>query len=731
MNITKTVLLCCVTAFTPLSSAMANEVAAPEEGEGQLQEIIVTAQKRSENMQKIPIAVTAFSDEAIDSRAITNIADLGPLTPGLKVDQGNGIVLPFLRGVGSTLTALGNESSVGIYIDGVYTTRTLPGLFSLGNIERVEVLKGPQSTLFGRNSTGGVIQIVTALPTEEVTVKGHVGYGNYDTITGDFYASGGLAPNLAVDISVNGTRQGDGFGTNIATGDRDRYQDDITVRSKLAFTPSDETRIIVSGYYTYNKTSANAATLPGTVAGFSTAPFVAQPNLKFFDQNTDIPNFIRGEQYGVSLTAEQEVGFASLKSISAYSHNEELGSFDLEKSPRPDGGAYLYSHLNQFTQELQLSSLSGSPVTWTVGGFYYYTDTAYEPAFLFGPLQFPTDVIGDGIDNGTNIHGQQKVKSISVYGQATYEVLPRLKFTAGARYVHDDVEGIGAIGLVRSNVETIVARNNPKYDQGKVTFKLAADYQIADSILGYATFSRGYKSGGFNLLPVPSAPYKAETIDAYEVGLKTQLFDNRMRLNLAGFWYDIRSPQVQLLNATSVLVANAGSARVKGLDLDGTLLVASGLTLNFGAAYLDSKYRDFTNAPLGVPVLVPPFGASNPLLSINAGGNYTPNASKFTATAGLTYNVASAIGDWTLVADYAYNDGYYFEPSNLFHQKAFSLVNANVELEPSEHLSVGLWVKNLFDKRYVAFQSVQAGPSGFPFTPAPPRRYGIRLGYKF
>lgn len=715
------------------SAAQAADTApadAASSSEG-LEEIVVTAQKRSESLQKVPVAVAAFSGEALTEQAVSSLADLGPRIPGLKLDAGNGLTLPFLRGVGSNITAVGNESSVAVYIDGVYYSRVIPGFFSLSNIQRVEVLKGPQGTLFGRNATGGVVQVITPLPKHDTSVRLHAGYGSYDTLNGDLYATGGLSDTLAIDLAVAGTRQGDGYGRNRATGNRAYYEDNLSARSKLLFTPTEATELVLSGFYLYGKTSGATTTYPGTTAGYSSAPFDMQPTLGFFEQNVDIDTYSRAEQFGGSLTGQQDIGFAKLKSITAYFKLSQFQDFDLDKSPRPDSDATLVVGVRQFTQELQLTSLPESQLKWILGFFYYDTTSEYDPITFTGPAIFPGDVIGDPILNGRRIYGRQKVKSYSFYGQATYEVLPKLNLTGGLRYTHEKSNVVGRIAAVTAGAESTVASSSGSVSEGKLTFKAALDYQFTPDILGYASFSRGFKSGGFNLAPVNLNPVRPETIDAYEIGLKTELFSRRLRLNLSAFHYDIGSPQVQLREAAAIRTANAGSARVDGVELDGAIAPVKGLTIGFGAAYLDSKYSSFLNAPVGFPNPNPPYGSTNPLSSIDASGNRTPFATKYSANVSATYEFGSAIGQWVLSANYSYSDGYHFEPSNLFRQSPYSLVNGQIMLRPSDQISIALWGKNLTDKRYVSYQSTQAGPAAFPFTPAPPRTYGVTLGVDF
>src|ERR1700730_4702770 len=223
-------------------------------GSDQIEEIVVTAQKREQSLQRIPISVTAVTGDSLQARVLTDASSFAETTSGLQLGQGTaGVVVPFLRGVGTSATNLGAESSVAVYADGVYFSRLPAGFFSLNNVERVEVLKGPQGTLFGRNSSAGVIQIITKDPSHTPMVKGSVSYGDYNTVDASAYATTGLGDEAAADVSLSFRNQGDGYGRNITTGSRANYNDDVTVRSKLIIESQDATRITLAGYYANSK----------------------------------------------------------------------------------------------------------------------------------------------------------------------------------------------------------------------------------------------------------------------------------------------------------------------------------------------------------------------------------------------------------------------------------------------------------------------------------------------
>lgn len=716
----------------------------PDESSGpQIEEIVVTAQKRAQNLQDVPLAVTAFTGDALKARGITSVGELTLTTPGLQIQPGGGgSVIPFLRGVGSTAAAVGNESSVAVYLDGIYYTRLPPGFLTLNNIERVEVLKGPQGTLFGRNSSGGVINIVTPDPSHEFAMRGSLGYGRFDMVHGDAYVTGSLGDKMAADLSVGGTRQSDGWGTNRATGNRVGFVDDFTARSKLLFEPGETTRFVLSGFYSYSKSGSQGNSFPGFTRGTRTMPGLITPSLDdFYDHDSDVDGRLLAQFWGASLRAEQDFGFAKLTSITAYTRDKERAKGDGDYGPLPDFIYHQRADLKQFTQEFQLGNSAGR-FDWLLGLFYYDTKTAYPNDFsglLFDATIFP----------GAHLFLEnfQHVKSYAAYGQATYEVAPGLSLTGGLRYTRDKLNGHGIQNLATRNgvlnpgtplIPIATASDRTTFE--KVTFRASVDYKFTPDILGYASFSRGYKSAGYNLIPFSAPPQRPETLDAYEAGFKMDLFDRRVRLNTAAFYYDVQDPQVQLLQNGSLALSNADGSRVYGFELDGQAAISEALTARFGFTWLDSKYTSYGSidpttglcvrcAPSGPPS--PTGGAVSPLLNIVADGNRTPLAPKATFNIGADYGFDGAGGRWTLSADYYHNSGYDFEPDNLLHQPSYDLVNAQVTFAPNDNLAFRLWGKNLFDEKYVSLALTQEGGPGYPYLAGPPLTYGVSVDFSF
>jgi iron complex outermembrane receptor protein len=650
-------------------------------------------------------------------------------------------VTPFLRGVGNPAVTFGNESSTAIYIDGVYYSRLPPGFFSMSNIQRVEVLKGPQGTLFGRNSSGGVLQLITKDPSQDTSLMGSLSYGRFELLEGNLYATAGISNSIAADISISGRRQGKGYGRNLTTGNRANYMDDFTARTKWLFEASDTTRVTLAGYYSYSKVGAQGSTYPGTLRTYLSTPrTVAQATLPFYDANDDADANFETNGYGASLKLEQEVGFAKFSSITAYSHLRFKGLSDSDYGPRNDQVVQYGGPLRQFTQEFQLASLSGGPLQWVAGLFYYNTKTTFAPdsAFL-SPSGAVTTV---GFTNFSFFHA----KSYAAFGQATLEVLPRLKLTGGLRYTWDRNNADGV--LTRLNGTILSNPPGAKDKLNKLTFRAAADYQVTDRILTYASFSRGFKSAVFNILTYNPIPNRPEIIDAYEVGIKSDLFDKRVRLNAAVFYYDVKNPQVQLITNTTSLFSNADAARVKGAEFELQAILTPGLNGRAALTVLSSKYKQggygFVDAngicqrcaptgttPAGTQVLAPPFGAISPLRGIVAGGNYQPFSPKITFNTGFDYSIETGRGTVMLSADYFYNDGYFFEPDNFLKQSSFSIVNAQIKYSTSENFAVRIWGKNLLGEKYVTRAFTNAGAAGFPYTPGAPRIYGLGAEFKF
>jgi iron complex outermembrane recepter protein len=705
-------------------------------GSEQIEEIVVTAQKREQNRQKIPISVTAVTGDSLEARGITDVSSFAEATSGLQLGQGTaGVVVPFLRGVGTSATNLGAESSVAVYADGVYFSRLPAGFFSLNDVERVEVLKGPQGTLFGRNSSAGVIQIITKDPSQTPTVNGSVSYGDYDTVHSSFYAGTGINDKAAVDVAVSYRNQGDGYGRDVTTGNRANYNDDLTVRSKLVIDPGDATRLAVGGYFAHSKVGLQGNTYPGTIQGYSSVPLAALPSLGFYDQRNDSDSFARSSSWGISIKLQQDFGFARFNSISAYSHENEFLQADGDYTERPDFLVLVDGHVNQTTQEFQLTSAKDSQLNWIAGIFYYNALSVFDNDKLLTPSGALAAAFGPGLTAGA----EQRARSTAGYAQATYEVLPKLNLTGGLRYTHDVVEADGYVALNFPAPVIIFQPGAATSPTSKTTYRGALDYQVADAVLGYLSVSEGYKSNSFNLQTYNPVANRPEILNAYELGVKSDLLNRRLRVNFAVFQYNIKSPQVQLYENSTNITSNADGARVRGAEIEMQAVVASGFNARFSATYLDSKYTGYGTvaadgtiiggAPSGLQNFSPPYGAL-PLKSVDATGNYTPQAPKITLSTGFDYTLGTPVGGFIFNIDYYYNDGFFWEPDNFLRQNSYGLLDARIKYKPTDKLAVSVWGKNLIDEHYASQALTQAGPAGYPYIAPPPLTFGVSFEFK-
>lgn len=736
--------------------------ASAADSASQLGEIIVTAQKRSENVQNVPVAISAFAGETLERSGVSRVLDISQVDPSITLATGAGAVVPFLRGVGNPSgTTVGNEASVPVYIDDVYYTRLDQIYLELNNVERIEVLKGPQGTLFGRNASGGLVHVITRDPMDGAAVDAKVGYASYNTFSGKFYGAVPLGDRAAIDLAVSGLDQRDGWGRVVATGEKVGRVKYITARSKLVFKPTDTTNIRLIGYYGNIRTSqyVHNTIFRGTTNG--TPPFYGpvvalDPPDDFYDGAGTREHFLRHEGWGGSIKIDQELGVADITSITAYRKSDERYIADGEMTYLRWLEYELNSTEKQFSQEMQLKSKPHSAFDWILGAFYLYSKAGYDP----------TGVTGDAIDlagrvpgSELQLFGVQTIKSYSGYGQTTFHVVPEgTNITLGLRYTSDHVSGHGTQNIEIPGVGTFPA--GPSYDKtfvfNKLTYKVAVDHHFGEATMAYVSFSRGYKSGVFNTLPLAADPSKPEVVDTYEVGVKTDLLDRRLRFNAALFQNNVKNPQVQTIivngNTAFVGFTNAESAKVKGAEFSAEAAVADGLRLNVSAAYLDAKYTGFRSAPFlfpptdlpqngglcpGLTVNAPPVpareGGNCPIVQRDATGNRLAQVPKWRFNAGLNYKVSTSAGDFAFDANMSYVGKFFWQPDNILHEKPYTLVNGSVTYSPpgNENLSLRIWGKNLAGEKYHAGELAVAGSGGNLATVGAPRTYGVEVRYKF
>jgi iron complex outermembrane receptor protein len=682
-------------------------------------DIIVTAQRREQNLQKVPVTISVLTADAAMRLGINSTTDLAASVPGLNITQSFSSPTFYLRGVGHADVNTGQEMPTALYIDGVYVATTVGSIFSFNNIERVEVLKGPQGTLFGRNATGGVIQVVTKTPSHTPSVSASATYGNYDRYELNFYGTTGLSDTLAADLAVYQMDQSDGWGRNVLTGKKVNLGRELSIRSKLFWTPDDRTSVTLTGDYSRQKTDIGTSTAvrPGAL-GFDGVT----TNQGFYNITSEVDDIhTRYHQWGATLNVKHDFDFARIVSISAYHDlREHVVGYDGDGTPFAGLVAGRFAPAKTFTQELQLQSLPGSKIQWIGGLYFLHQKTGTEPLDLSGAAvaPFPGFVFYQTV--------KQTTKSYAAFAEATVPIIDDdTHFTAGIRYTSDKRRMTG------SNADSFGTVYPPVTPQSKrwsrPSWRAVLDHQFNPRIFGYAQYSRGFKSGQFNLIAPGDPPVKPEQLDAFELGLKTKLFDNRLRLNVAGFYYDYKDIQVQTVIPAGTRIVNAASARMKGIDVDFDLAISRDFHLGGGLSYLDGKYKSFENAPFLAPL---PTGG-NMSFTGDASGNRLVNAPKWQANLNASYVIPSSIGDFTLAGQYAYNSGFFFTADNRPRQHAYDLVNGSIEWRAtSREFGVRLWAKNITKEKYVS-SSNNISALGDQYAPAPPRTYGGTLFVNF
>jgi iron complex outermembrane receptor protein len=706
--------LASTTSVVGAAHAAETSAASSADSSGGVEEVVVTAERREQNVQRVPIAISVISAKSAEQIGVRTTQDLATAVPGVTYNQSLSGATFYIRGVGQSDVNPGQELPVSIYVDGVYLATPTGGLFSLNNIERVEVLKGPQGTLFGRNATGGVIQVVTKDPEQTPSADISIGYANYDTLSGSLYGTTGIADNLAADIAIYAYNQGDGWGKNVFTNTPIYRSSEFNARTKWLWTPDAATTVTLAANYAsvYADVGAADAIYPGSTAvgGYTSSGFyninseIARPHSDY-------------KTWGLSLTADRDLSWAELKSISSFQNLNEHTTYDNDSTP-----VYLVDALRNypaqtFTQELQLLSPSDSKIQW-IAGFYYLNDrVALDPLTIKGPG------LGAGPTFQLFRYGVQHTQSYAGYGEVTWPLFAGTNLITGARYTIDERQ------FHDQDINTLGSHIPPVNDTdkwSKPTWRAVLDHQFDPDVYGYIQYSTGFKSGQFNMIAPTSPPVLPETLSDYEAGLKTQLFNGRVTLNIAGYFYNYDNIQLTRVIIGGTQTFNAAAAQAKGIDVDSAIKVSDNFSLTGALSYFDGTYTSFPNAPGTVPKP----GGGNATVSFDASGNSMIFAPKFQAAVGGVYTIPSDVGDFSLQGEYSYNSGYYFAVDNRVKQPAYSMVNASVEwTAPSKRWSLRFWGKNLANAKISTYFS-EAAYGDFS-GPAAPLTFGAELSMHF
>lgn len=704
------------------SQAMAQDADSDDGQSSALGEIVVVAQKRAENVQDVPIAITALTSEQLGAAGVANTSDLTMVTPSLNVGNNAGYFLPRLRGVGNSTFGPGIENAVATYVDGVYVASVPGTLLTLNSVERVEILKGPQGTLFGRNATGGVINVVYKEPKAGFGGAADLSYGNYDTWTGNFYITGG-SEKIAADLAVRASTQGDGFGTRLPTTQQiNKVDSDIAARASVVFRPSDATTVHFAADYADRRGDQPSFRQdPDELPLLGPAP-VGGPwdNNNSFRSKLDLKN-----SYGLTLRVNHEIGEVELVSITGYRNVKYDINFDYDLTPTPALDLTTRTDDASFSQEFQILSKNEGPLRWVAGLYYFWNKAKYFSEIVqsgpgIQPPLFTTNIITDSF---------QKTQSLAAFGQATYSFDQGTSLTLGLRYTQDRRTVLGETSaVIVGNIPIgVIQAGDDKKTFRKLTWRVALDHQFSRDIMAYASFNRGFKSGGFNATLLTDPPYDPEVLDAYEIGLKTDLLDRHVRLNMAAFYYDYSNIQVRYFPPSGQIgVKNGAAAKIYGVELDMVAILTDRFRVTGGLTWLDPRFGSFPGADSFVPAVT----GGSPQIQVDATGNQIPFATKFTATLGAQYRAPLMGGEVTADVNALYNDGFFTEVDEGRRQDKYVLVNASLGWVASgEAYSISLWGKNLTNKAVLLSNdgAVHATASSYN----PPRTYGVTLGMKF
>ena len=735
---------------------------------GALTDIVVTAQRRSENLQKVPVTVTAVAPEVLEARNVSTLQDLPKLTPALTVQNQASNVTPFIRGVGSTVTGAGQAASVATYVDGVYISTLTSAAFDLDNVEQVQVLEGPQGALYGRNATGGAIVVTTKTPKpgDKLSIRVRGEYGNYNDRGGSAIVSGGLGDMFA--FSINGSiRKRDGYIKNLnapgtGTSNDDFYdRDSKSVGGVLVFQPSQQFKLVMrASHFESDDRSGQgfqAVGLDLNVAGSGlngtqlyyanllqsfgvSAPdsLAAAKNLRFSNQQgATYENEANGSTRGIlrpgragsfvqlntetySAKATLSLDAVELSWLTAYQTERSLSSTEVlfaDPTSYPtgfQGGSVGFTGdfpSRTWQHEVQIASV-GSPVQWIVGAVYL---DAAGNVLLSGDLPVVSALTADN---------RWQNKSVAGYGQVTVPITHRFSVTAGGRYTDEKYTNQDFISL--TDPRNVFGTPNVGYHVlrgSKFTYTARAQYDTGNILL-YAGVATGFKGATLSNTNLLSPGVRPETLTSFEGGAKIRL-SPEARVNLSAFHYNYGNIHIAYTDSASGsnILVNGNGAKITGVEYDALWRATPQLTFRSNGLYLHSSYNQDVDSAGGAGVLF-------------IKGNRLAGAPKFVISLGADFTYPVGDGKLKLSVDGTHNDGYYFDAEDLTgtggaNAHNFNLLDASLTYTaPDERWLISVFGANITDEKYY--------DSGLPVSgivrnarAAPPATYGVRVGVNF
>lgn len=702
-------------------------------GVASLDEIIVTAQKRAENIQNVPIIVTAINASDLTAAKIDTTQDLQFMVPALVYSSASGYAMPYLRGIGSAFTMPNADPSVATYIDGAYVASDQATIENLLGVQRVEVLEGPQGTLYGRNAVGGAINVVTLTPSHTPQGQVTLTTGNYARREGSANISGGVSDDLAVGLYLGGSLMNPYVEPVTALNPVDpTHESEVGGRLKAVYTPT--SRLTLTGSFEVTKTvsydeDAYRELSPEALVFqlFPSTPRAGAP----YTAAGGLPVRAQITQEAASLREEYDFGWANLVGISNYRNLVDYGALDLSASAIPLlGGAVEPQTSRQYSQELQLLSPSDSAIRWIGGVFLYHEKGADFPDETYSAVLFVPGTLVS-----SNVYGEVNTDSLAAFGQATLPfdfVAKGLNLTLGGRVTNDykhyyafssTTDGAGtALGPITTYPDL---PNSHTWNQ--FTPKAGLEYQREDTLY-YLSYSEGFKSGAYNITtPTAFGPVNPEKLNDFEIGAKSRLWNGRIQWDSGAYYYDYKDLQVQITNfaqAGSTLLENAADAKAYGLESSFQLRVTDALRVTASAIWAHAEYTKFDN-----------YASVDPLTlaaqTIDATGKQLQEAPNFVGTIGSNYDAPLAAGSLHASANLYYNAGFFWSPANTFRQDPYAVLNATLGYTlPGDHWTLSAWGKNLTNRLYeTGIETIAT--FGIYAQDAPPRMYGVSVNYAY
>lgn len=691
-----------------VNPALAQEAADEEANSG---EIIVSARRRDERLQDVPVSVSVLSGAQLESAQVTSVRDLNAIAPSLVAlgsGSGSNTTILAIRGIGNNNAT--STPRVGMIIDDVPIATQLSvngsGIF---DVDQVEVLRGPQTSLYGLNAEGGLIVIKTKKPSNDTEGRVSLGLTNDGEYRASLSASGPIITDkLSVGFGVQ-FEQKDGF---IFDPIIDRNIDQskrISGRVRLIFTPSETSEFDLIYSKHHSEADFGVAYIPLERELYNATFGV---NVGRFGVAADTAGFSTSDADEASFKMSFDLGVVDLISVSAYRKFTQNPAFDPDQTPDPFlpffGGVTLGQSIvdqSAFTQELRLASKSDGPFLWTAGLFYFERNEDAR--------------VNIGLADGTFVpflsEDTTKAKNISAFAQGTYKVSDQFSFTVGGRYERVTENSV-SVDILNGFADPVV-KDVPllgRYKDSFFSYRAEADYKPAEGILLYASIARAWLPGGPSLdNPDPTiTTFSAERSWNYEIGAKTQLFDRRVTLNMAAYLTDISDYQ-ELIRDTPIsgFVSNANKVRAKGFEVELNARIVPSLTITGGIGYNDIRYRNFVDA------------------EGDKTGNRVPIIPKYSASASITWepvtNVALS-GEWQ-------SAGTFYEQNDALNAfgilSGYDVFNTSIGYDDGRY-SVQAFVNNVANKRYITYANT-LGSDFFFGTPGQARQFGLTLGYKF